>query len=84
MSANELRTKHEKHIKVKEPSIWRKKVIKNELIKKKGKMVTTKEKKREIPEKEKTIGAKYSPSEVLPPDSDPVVITSESNLIKSL
>ena len=48
--------------------------------KKQSKMVTTKEEKREIAEKEKTIGAKYSPSEVLPADSDPVVITTESNL----
>ncbi|XP_068757677.1 uncharacterized protein [Montipora capricornis] len=50
------------------------------LEKRQSKMVTMKEEKREIAEKEKTIVAKYSPSEVLPADSDPVVITSESNL----
>lgn len=48
---------------------------KNRTHAKQGKMVTTKEK-RQIPEKEKTIGAKYS----LAADSDPVVIASESNL----
>ena len=53
---------------------------KNRTHTKQGKMVTTEEKKREILEKEKTIGAKYSPSEVLSGDSDTVVITSESNL----
>ena len=37
------------------------------------------EEKRERNEKEKTIGAKYPPSEVLAADSDPMVITSESN-----
>ena len=52
---------------------------KNRTHAKQGKMVTTKEK-RQIPEKEKTIGAKYSPSEVLAADSDPVVIARESNL----
>lgn len=52
---------------------------KNRTHAKQGKMVTTKEK-RQILEKEKTSGAKYSPSEMLAADSDPVVISSENNL----